>query len=106
MDQTKVNNNFGNKALHILYPEKYEDCKEFADYLKSGDSVIGDYEYTSVGDAVRIHDFVKGCITALGGDIIQISAKVYLYTPPQVTAEKVIRSMTFNTLSLHTDYNQ
>ncbi len=106
MDQTKVSNNSGNKALHILYPEKYEDCKEFADFLKSGDPVLLDYDYTGVEDAVRIQDFLKGCIAALGGDVIQISERVYLYTPPQVSAEKLNRSFSFDTMSMFIEENQ
>ncbi|BBW96780.1 MULTISPECIES: cell division protein SepF [Geobacillus] len=68
----------------LVEPRVYAEAQEIADHLKSRRAVIVNLQRIQHEQAKRIVDFLSGTVYAIGGDIQQVGAKIFLCTPENV----------------------
>lgn len=94
-----VNNNIlpkpvQNVPINIFEPIAYKDCKDIADKLKKQEIVIVNYNTIPPSEAVKVYNFVKGCIFALDGTVEKVSNNVFIYSPKTVGLQRPYQRQT------------
>jgi FtsZ-interacting cell division protein YlmF len=67
--------------LVLVAPERFADCRGFADALSAGHLVVLDVRRTQDDIAKRVVDFASGVVYALQGHVGVAAAGVYLLCP-------------------------
>jgi cell division inhibitor SepF len=65
-------------------PRSYEETQEIADHLRSRRPVVVNLQRVRSDQAIRIVDFLSGCVYALNGSISKIGPNIFLCTPDTV----------------------
>ncbi len=72
--------------ITTIRPKSFvEDAQTIANCLREKVPVIVNFENTDTADAQRIIDFISGTIYALNGTLKQVSQKVFISAPNNVT---------------------
>lgn len=72
--------------ITTIRPKSFtEDAQTIANCLREKVPVIINFENTETADAQRIVDFISGTIYALNGTLKQVSQKVFISAPNNVT---------------------
>ncbi|UJF15121.1 cell division protein SepF [Jeotgalibaca sp. MA1X17-3] len=70
--------------IHILEPRVYSESQKIADYLLKNETVLLNFKRMERDQAVKIIDYVMGCVYALHGDIQEVGDGIFLCTPATV----------------------
>lgn len=68
----------------IIKPEKFEDCKKIANYIKNDKTVTLNLENLDEKKAQRIIDFLSGAMSIKEAKFIEISKFVYTSVPKNI----------------------
>lgn len=68
----------------IIKPEKFEDCKKIATYIKSNKTVTLNLENLNKEKAQRIIDFLSGAMSVKEAKFMEISKFVYVSVPKDI----------------------
>jgi cell division inhibitor SepF len=71
--------------ITTIKPKDFNGAQIVADCLRDKIPVIVNFEETDINDARRIIDFISGTTYAVGGKIKQVSQKVFICAPDNVT---------------------
>lgn len=71
-------------------PGAYEDAQVVADHLKSHRSVIVNLHRCPYDQALRIVDFLSGCVYAIGGSMHKLGHNIFLCAPDNVDIQGTI----------------
>lgn len=89
--QTKANvipmgqyNSVPKTSIHIIEPRVYSESQKIADYLLNNESVLLNFKRMEKEQAIKIIDYVMGCVYALHGDIQEVGDGIFLCTPVTV----------------------
>jgi cell division inhibitor SepF len=73
-----------NVKVILHEPRSYEETQEIADHLRSRRPVVVNLQRVRSDQAIRIVDFLSGCVYALNGSISKIGPNIFLCTPDTV----------------------
>ncbi|MCY0874974.1 MAG: cell division protein SepF [Firmicutes bacterium] len=71
-------------------PATYEDAQAIADHLKAHRSVIVNLHRSPYDQALRVVDFLSGCVYALGGNMQKLGHNIFLCAPDNVDIQGTI----------------
>lgn len=71
-------------------PASYDDTQMIADHLKAHRSVIVNLHRAPYDQALRIVDFLSGCVYALGGNMQKLGHNIFLCAPDNVDIQGTI----------------
>lgn len=71
-------------SIHILEPRVYSESQKIAEYLLKNETVLLNFKRIERDQAVKIIDYVMGCVYALHGDIQEVGDGIFLCTPATV----------------------
>ncbi len=71
-------------------PASYDDAQLIADHLKGHRSVIVNLHRAPYDQALRIVDFLSGCVYALGGSMQKLGHNIFLCAPENVDIQGTI----------------
>jgi len=74
----------GDLSMVLIKPKDHSDAQVIIDSLKSRRPVIVNLESNDFSEAQRVIDFVSGAVYALGGDVKEISKKIFAIVPANV----------------------
>jgi cell division inhibitor SepF len=78
-------NKFVKSKITTIKPKSFEDAQTVANFLRDKIPVIVNFEETDINDAKRIIDFISGTTYAVDGKIRQVSSKVFICAPENIT---------------------
>ncbi|MGW5645607.1 cell division protein SepF [Saccharopolyspora sp. NPDC003752] len=73
--------------VKTLHPQNYGDAYDVGDYFRKGVPVVMDLTSLPKAEAVRLVDFAAGMVVGRGGSMDRVAPRVFLLTPPGVSAE-------------------
>lgn len=81
--------NFSYKKSEIktIKPKNLDDAQVVADCLRDKIPVIVNFEETDAEEFKRVMDFVSGTTYAVDGNIKQVSQKVFICAPSNISVE-------------------
>lgn len=68
----------------LAEPGSYDDAQMIADHLKAHRSVIVNLHRAPYDQALRVVDFMSGCVYALGGSMQKLGHHIFLCAPENV----------------------
>jgi len=71
--------------ITTIKPKDFNDAQTVANLLRDKIPVIVNFEETDINEAKRIIDFISGTTYAINGKIKQVSQKVFIAAPDNVT---------------------
>lgn len=71
-------------SIHVIEPRVYSESQKMADLLLQNESVLLNFRRMEKDQAVKIIDFMMGCVYALQGDIQEVGEGIFLCTPAAV----------------------
>jgi len=71
-------------------PGSYEEAQPIADHLKAHRSVIVNLHRSPYDQALRVVDFLSGCVYALGGTMQKLGHNIFLCAPDNVDIQGTI----------------
>lgn len=71
--------------ITTIKPKDFNDAQVVANCLRDDIPVILNFEETDINDAKRIIDFISGTTYAIDGKIKQVSQRVFICAPKNVT---------------------
>ena len=74
----------GELSMVLVKPKDHGDAQMIIDSLKGRKPVIVNLESNDFSEAQRVIDFVSGAVYALGGDVKEISKKIFAIVPANV----------------------
>ncbi len=74
----------------LAEPGSYEDAQAIADHLKAHRSVIVNLHKSPYDQALRVVDFLSGCVYALGGSMQKLGHNIFLCAPDNVDIQGTI----------------
>ena len=74
----------GELSMVLVKPKDHSDAQLIIDSLKVRKPVIVNLENNDFSEAQRVIDFVSGAVYALGGDVKEISKKIFAIVPAHV----------------------
>ena len=74
----------GELSMVLVKPKDHSDAQMIIDSLKGRKPVIVNLENNDFSEAQRVIDFVSGAVYALGGDVKEISKKIFAIVPANV----------------------
>lgn len=77
-------NSLPKTSIHILEPRVYSESQKIADYLLNNETVLLNFKRMERDQAIKIIDYVMGCVYALHGDIQEVGDGIFLCTPVTV----------------------
>ena len=78
-------------SIHIIEPRVYSESQKIADLLINNEAVLLNFKRVEMDQAVKIIDYVMGCIYALQGDIQEVGEGIFLCTPASVEITGLIK---------------
>ncbi|MGI6093340.1 MAG: cell division protein SepF [Veillonellaceae bacterium] len=81
-------NNRPDMKMAVLSPLKYEDVKDYADYLKAGISIVVNFSQVDDYNQQCMTDFLSGVCYTIGGSSERVSSKVLVYVPANASISK------------------
>lgn len=90
--RTIIENNFdkendGKSEIKVIKPKNLEDAQVVSDFLRDKIPVIVNFEETDAEEFERVMDFVSGTTYAVEGKIKQVSPKVFICAPKNISVE-------------------
>jgi len=74
----------------LAEPASYDDAQAIADHLKAHRSVIVNLHRSPYDQALRVVDFLSGCVYALGGNMQKLGHNIFLCAPDNVDIQGTI----------------
>lgn len=74
----------------LAEPGSYDDTQAIADHLKAHRSVIVNLHRAPFDQALRVVDFLSGCVYALGGSMQKLGHNIFLCAPDNVDIQGTI----------------
>lgn len=74
----------------LAEPGSYDDAQAIADHLKAHRSVIVNLHRSPYDQALRVVDFLSGCVYALGGTMQKLGHNIFLCAPDNVDIQGTI----------------
>lgn len=74
----------------LAEPASYDDAQMIADHLKAHRSVIVNLHRSPYDQALRVVDFLSGCVYALGGNMQKLGHNIFLCAPDNVDIQGTI----------------
>lgn len=74
----------------LAEPASYDDAQAIADHLKAHRSVIVNLHRSPYDQALRVVDFLSGCVYALGGSMQKLGHNIFLCAPDNVDIQGTI----------------
>ncbi len=74
----------------LAEPGSYEDAQVIADHLKGHRSVIVNLHKAEYTQALRVVDFLSGCVYSLGGTMQKLGKNIFLCAPDNVDIQGTI----------------
>lgn len=71
-------------------PASYDDAQLIADHLKGHRSVIVNLHRAPYDQALRVVDFLSGCVYAIGGSMQKLGHNIFLCAPENVDIQGTI----------------
>lgn len=71
-------------SIHIVEPRVYSESQKIADFLLNNETVLLNFKRMERDQAVKIIDYIMGCVYALQGDIQEVGDGIFLCTPATV----------------------
>ena len=71
-------------SMMLVKPKTHADAQIIIDSLKARRPVIVNLENNDFSEAQRVIDFVSGAVYALGGEVKEISKKIFAIVPANV----------------------
>ena len=71
--------------ITTIKPKDFSDAQTVANFLRDKTPVIVNLEETDIKEAKRIIDFISGTTYAVDGKIKQVSSKVFICAPNNIT---------------------
>lgn len=86
MSSKTINLPVANKMISVivLEPISFDDSQKIADYLKSSQPVVVNFEKTDRIVAKRMTDFISGTIYAVGGNLKKLGKDILVCAPKNV----------------------
>lgn len=84
-DSTSFKNKYPKSKITTIKPKDFNDAQAVSDLLRDKIPVIVNFEDTDINEAKRIIDFISGTTYAVDGKIRQVSSKVFICAPDNVT---------------------
>ena len=85
---TPNSGNFYKKSeIKTVKPKNLDDAQTISDCLRDKVPVVVNFEETSEEEMKRIMDFISGTTYAVEGKIKQVSNKVFIFAPDNITVE-------------------
>lgn len=78
---------YKNSEIKTIKPKNLDDAQTVADCMRDKVPVIVNFEETAPEEFQRVMDFVSGTIYAVDGQITQVSQKVFICAPKNITVE-------------------
>ena len=78
-------NNFVKSKITTIEPKEFNDAQIVANCLRDKIPVIVNFEKTDIEEARRILYFISGTAYAVDGKVTQVSSKVFICAPNNVT---------------------
>lgn len=73
--------------IKIIKPKNLQDAQAVADCLRDKIPIIVNFEETDAEEFKRVMDFVSGTTYAVEGKIKQVSQKVFICAPKNISVE-------------------
>ena len=74
----------------LAEPGSYDDAQVIADHLKAHRSVIVNLHKAEYTQALRVVDFLSGCVYSLGGTMQKLGKNIFLCAPDNVDVQGTI----------------
>ena len=74
----------------LAEPGSYDDAQVIADHLKAHRSVIVNLHKAEYTQALRVVDFLSGCVYSLGGTMQKLGKNIFLCAPDNVDIQGTI----------------
>lgn len=74
----------------LAEPASYDEAQMIADHLKAHRSVIVNLHRSPYDQALRVVDFLSGCVYALGGNMQKLGHNIFLCAPDNVDIQGTI----------------
>jgi cell division inhibitor SepF len=74
----------------LAEPAGYDDAQMIAEHLKAHRSVIVNLHKAEYTQALRVVDFLSGCVYALGGTMQKLGKNIFLCAPDNVDIQGTI----------------
>ena len=74
----------------LAEPGSYEESQMIADHLKAHRSVIVNLHKSPYDQALRVVDFLSGCVYSLGGSMQKLGHNIFLCAPDNVDVQGTI----------------
>jgi cell division inhibitor SepF len=75
----------------VIEPSNFDDSQKIADYLRSNQPVVVNFENTDNIVTKRMTDFISGTIYALGGSMKKIGRSILVCAPRNVDVDAGVR---------------
>lgn len=85
-----------NRMLNVVVitPASFDDSVKIADYLRTSQPVVVNFEHTDAVVAKRMTDYISGTIYALGGTMKKINRHILICAPKNVDIDAGISTST------------
>lgn len=94
-------NNPSDMKMVVVLPLKYEDVKEYADYLTSGIAVIVNFSQVDAYLQQCMIDFLSGVCYVVGGSNERVAEQILIYVPASVAINKELYAYSIPTYVKH-----
>lgn len=86
MGSRTINLPIANKLINVVVvePVTFDDSQKIADYLRSSQPVVVNFEHADNVVAMRMTDFISGTIYAIGGSMKKLSRTILVCAPKNV----------------------
>lgn len=86
MGSRTINLPIANKLINVVVvePVSFDDSQKIADYLRSSQPVVVNFEHADNVITMRMTDFISGTIYAIGGSMKKLSRTILVCAPKNV----------------------
>lgn len=86
MGSRTINLPIANKLINVVVvePVSFDDSQKIADYLRSSQPVVVNFEHADNVVTMRMTDFISGTIYAIGGSMKKLSRTILVCAPKNV----------------------
>ncbi|MBQ7706125.1 MAG: cell division protein SepF [Selenomonadaceae bacterium] len=86
-EQVEENSPYKKSEITTIKPKDINDAQTIAKCLRDKVPVIVNFEETDEGEMKRVLDFISGTTYAVAGQMRQVSNKVFIFAPDNITLE-------------------